>query len=159
MAASTGSCRPIRLHFQAVPDAPTARDGCVVPTEPLAAMIGSFVREWRRTRPDTRGQFKPAASPGPVTLTAYDWLHLKTGVPKRSLENIAAGRYPTTELRVADLIVSAIGRPEAFYNGTLEVRPNPLAARAAQAACCGTPSFAGSGGLSPALDRRSRRQL
>lgn len=75
---------------------------------------------------------------------ALSWLAAETGVPLTQIENIRRKRKPVTELRFADPIVMALERPEAFHDGTLRIRPNPTASRAARAGCCGgsTPSAA-----------------
>lgn len=125
----------------------TARDGCVVPTEPLAAILGGFVTRWNRDRPSIGGKFTSAERRTEVThVGAVAWIAEETrrndpeggvGIPQNTIENIVAGRYRTTELRVADAIVTAIGCPEVFHDGTLEIKPNPSASREARAACCG----------------------
>ena len=50
--------------------------------------------------------------------------------------------HDTTELRIADAITTAIGCPEALYDGTLDgtldVFPNPRATATARAECGGS---------------------
>jgi hypothetical protein len=110
----------------------TARDGCVVETAPLAEIMHRFVDNWNRERPSEGGQ-----KDGPIS--AIEWLAKETGVPSSTLENIARRppRNQTTELRIADPIVQALGYPFAFHDGTLTVRPNPQAPRSARMSCCG----------------------
>lgn len=125
-----------------------ARDGCVVATEPLSQLLSGFVADWNRTRPSTAGRFssdrgrRREAEPEPdvSTVGAVAWVAAEAGLPKDTVQNVVAARYRTTELRVADPIVTAIGRPEAFHDGTLEIMPNPNAPAAARAACCGGSS-------------------
>lgn len=125
-----------------------ARDGCVVDTEPLSELVHGFVSRWNRDRPQRSGQFRkrsaaPAAAkeqqPDVDPIGAVAWLAQETGLPRDTIQNIAARppRYRTTGLAIADSLVSALGRPEAFHDGTLSIRPNPNAPRAARAACCG----------------------
>lgn len=99
-----------------------ARDGCVVETESLSALLagGSRSRSTAWLAEATRRQDP-----------------LGVGIPEATIENVVSARFRTTELRIADALVAAIGRPEAFHDGTLEVRPNPTASREARAACCG----------------------
>lgn len=127
-------------------EATQARDGCVVQTDPLAGLIHGFVARWRATRPATSGQFVSEQRGQSVSaLRPVDWLEQETrrldldgrGVPVGTIERIMGRRSPTTELRTADALVSAIGCPEAFHDGTLEIAPNPCASAREQAACCG----------------------
>ena len=130
----------------------TARDGCVVETEPLAHLVGGFVASWNRDRPPTGGRFSDRKArerrTEVSTLGAVSWLADQTrrsdpsglGIPPDTIQNVVSRRYRTTELRVADALVSAIGRPEVFHDGTLTIRPNPSASRAAREACCGGSS-------------------
>lgn len=121
----------------------TARDGCAVETAPLAALVRGFVTSWNRQRPQTANRY--GEEPGSVTpIGAYEYLAAETrradllgrGVPEPTIENIVRELRPTTPLSVADALVTAIDRPEAFYDGTLEIRPNPGASKQARAACC-----------------------
>ena len=72
-------------------------------------------------------------------MGAVSWLAQETGLPKRTIQRVVAGTRQTTELRVADALVWAIGKQQLFHDGTLHVRPNPRA-RAAERACCGHQS-------------------
>lgn len=112
---------------------PNARDGCVVETAPLAALIDTFVQDWNRDRPpDEGGKFMNGgghreASPW---VGALAWLAQETTISLNTIDGVARARWQFTELRIADPIVTAIGRPEVFYDGdppTLPVRGNPLA--------------------------------
>lgn len=103
-----------------------ARDGCVVDTTGLAKMLRSFVDGWNEQYPSTGGQFagyqqRRPANDGPIT-----WLAQETGVPEETLGNILRDppRYKTTELWIADLLATALGRPQAFHDGTLKVHGN-----------------------------------
>lgn len=126
--------------------ATVARDGCVVRTEPLADLLTGFVSRWRVHRPATAGQFTSTERGSAVSAVGpVAWLEQETrqhdpdrrGVPAGTIERIMGRRSPTTELRTADALVSAIGCPEAFHDGTLEIRPNPCATPRERAACCG----------------------
>lgn len=64
-------------------------------------------------------------------------------VPKKTIENVLAGRSRHTELRIADALVAAVEQPEAFHDGTLRILPNPNAAPAVRATCCGGSSLTG----------------
>lgn len=59
-------------------------------------------------------------------------------VPTKTIENVLAGRHRLTELRIADALVAAVEQPEAFHDGTLRILPNPNAAPAVRASCCGS---------------------
>jgi hypothetical protein len=102
-------------------------------------MLKGFVRSWNRTRPRTAGRFDRTSVRVDVTpIGALAWLAQESGLPEKTVETVVAARNRTTELRVAEaLVVGALQRPEAFQDGTLEVRPNPLASKAARASCCG----------------------
>lgn len=138
------------------PTTTRARDGCVVDTSPLAQVIAGFVSDWNlaRGRPDrSHRRFGLIASVSPpeedVALGALRWLSDEThrrgfAVPVKTIQNIArlgpdgrpSPRNRTTELRIADALVAVIERPDLFHNGTLTIRPNPLASREARASCC-----------------------
>jgi nucleoside-diphosphate-sugar epimerase len=125
--------------------APVARDGCVVATEPLSAMLGAFVSQWSRDRPSTRGRFSARRERTDVSpVGAVAWLAAETNLPAGTIENVVSGRVKTTELRIADALVTAIGREDTLSDGefprnaggTLEIMPNPLARPADRARCC-----------------------
>jgi hypothetical protein len=131
---------------------PCTIDPCVVESEPLRGMLNEFVDRWNLTRTATRTgtSFRSAVDrvAAPTTadvraraqLGALAWLSQQTGVPVSTIQNIARPRRPkyrTTELRVADPLVAAMNRPEAFQDRTLEVTPNPRAPANVRARCCG----------------------
>lgn len=128
-----------------------SRDSCVVDTAPLAQLLQGFITTWNVSRPavarggtSNGGRFTPRAE-RPVEevgmVSAVSWLAAETGVPESTIEKVARGRSKTTELRIADPLVQALDRPQAYHDGTLTIRPNPLAPRTVRARCCG-----GSGG-------------
>lgn len=128
-------------------------DGCVVETAPLAAILQDFVTDWRRRRPNTRGQYsgeeRNATDVQPVS--AYDVLAFETGLPETAIRRIRNPRkHPMTELRVADRLVASIGAsPLLFQKGeALEPQPNPKAPPERQRECCGRTSLTGTGQLS-----------
>lgn len=128
-------------------------------TQPLAQMLNGFIASWNRTRPATGGQFSaldraagsfldreldgvPRTDVTP--LGAVPWLAAETrrmdggaGVSESTIEKVKMGRYKTTELRIADPLVMAMDRPDALHDGTLTIRPNPLAPPDVRARCCG----------------------
>jgi hypothetical protein len=135
-----------------------------VPTRALALVVREWTREWDRDHPDLAGRSRDENGAllggggsetsrnalgqlsGNSTVGALTILHERTrqndplgrGVTKRRLHDMLsprAGRY--TELATADLIVSAIGRPDLWHDGSLPVEPNPSASRRARADCCG----------------------
>lgn len=123
------------------------RDGCIVRTAPLAAVVTGFIDDWKRTRPHSSNPGQKRRS-GELPDTAYgaeEWLEYQTGcqgfpVSRDRIRLITRTSAPkTTELRVADALVGAIGRPELFHDGTLEVEVNPRATLSAQRECerCG----------------------
>lgn len=128
-----------------------ARDGCVVDAIPLAGILIPFMDSWARERPSTGGRFEAGREHRTAveTITATAWLAAETGVSERAIENITrrdpetrepSPRVETVELRDADPLVAAIGRTDVFWDGTLEVKPNPKASKKARAACCGGAS-------------------
>lgn len=130
----------------------TAHDECVVDAAPLTEILGSFIDRWERDRPSppTRygrtGSVVPAA---PAFVDPVTWLASESGLPEKTIRNLtrvgADGtrrpRYRTTELRIADALVCAIGYPDALSEG------GPLQARgrhpSADGRCC-TGSLNGS---------------
>jgi hypothetical protein len=140
------------------------RDGCAVPTAALAGVVREWVDRWDRDHPDLIGSSTSVAGhriggggserrrnalgqlSGNGAVGAVTILHERTaqvdyyerGVPKKAIRDMLAGRTGgLTELRTADLLVSAIERPDAFQDGTLPVVPNPAASASARADCCG----------------------
>lgn len=121
--------------------APVARDAFVVCTEPLSGLVCGFVDRWHAERPPTNGQFATGDTRVEGTLSAIQYLEEKTQLPRKAIASVTTrdedgrpcGRSATTELRVADALVAAIGSPEAFSNGTLRVFERSEARRG----CCG----------------------
>jgi hypothetical protein len=100
-------------------------------------MLREFVSGWNRDRPGrTSGQFS-AEVRGVALVGAVEWLVSETGLREGTIERVLYARSATTELWMADALTQAIDRPFAFHDGTLEIRPNPQAPRAARASCCG----------------------
>jgi hypothetical protein len=113
------------------------RDGCVVDAGDLAVLLRGFVARWNVERSVTVGRFAGRDRRTDVSpVGALKWLSAETGLAEGTIENIVRGRNHSTELRIADALVVAIGRPYAFHDGTLTIRPNPSAPAAARAACC-----------------------
>lgn len=128
-----------------------ARDGCVVPTEPLAEMLRGFVSSWDREPMGGRFAGK-RKEPEVKTTGAVRWLAEESGVKEDTIWNVVSARSRTTTLSIADALVTAIGRPDVLADGvhptnaggTLEIRANPHATAEARARCCGG-SLTGSG--------------
>lgn len=112
-------------------------------------MVRAFVAGWNLTRPPAEGgRFAQAGTRTVAFVGAVAWLEQESGVPSGTIQNLlgAAGpRNQTTELRIADALTAAIGRPDVLTDGeyptneggTLVIRPNPIAPKASRAACCG----------------------
>ena len=98
-------------------------------------MLRHFVVAWTATRPTTGGSGARVAVDVPF-ISPLQWLSNETGIPKKTVQNVMRGRAITTELRVADALIAAIGCPEALHDGTLEILPNTNATKKAQATCC-----------------------
>lgn len=115
------------------------RDPCVVEAAPLAQLLQTFVRNWERTRPGTYGQFSSNGRCEVSAMSAVGWLVQETGLPRRTVQRVIKGQRRTTELRVADVLVNAIGAEHEFseLTGSLRVMPNPRASTSARAQCCG----------------------
>lgn len=120
------------MSILALADAPRRRDGCVVESRALSALLSSFIEEWRKTRPIEPS--KRFARRAIVAVSPIEYLSLETGIPERTIKNVVHCAYHTTELRIADPLVAAMGRPEVFYDGTLTVQPNPIFK---EDRCCG----------------------
>lgn len=125
-----------------------ARDGCVVDSGPLAGLLSGFVDDWNRTRSADAGRFSKSLTKRTEVskVRALAYLSDETGVPEGTIEKLLhrdrrtgelAPRTRTTELRIADPIVAAIGCIHAFHDGTLDIKPNPQASPADRASCCG----------------------
>lgn len=113
------------------------RDGCLVDSAGLAGMVTQFVDAWKRDRPSTAGRFAGAARLERVeAVSAVAWLATESGLSEETVVTLKSGRRRAVELRDADALVSAIGRPDAFHDGTLRIRPNPRARPERRAECC-----------------------
>lgn len=95
-----------------------ARDGCVVDSDPLAAILSGFVGSWERTRPKSEGHQRRAVRP----VGAIEWLVSESGVSEYRIQKVLDGSEAQVDLGVADALVAAVGCPEVFYDGTLEVK-------------------------------------
>lgn len=143
------------------------RDGCVVDTAPLSGLIRQYVTRYEASSREPAlvdrlgrvngggrgpraagGKFAAGSSRGSVS--AIEALHERTveiaaRVPAAGLQpvqpatirKVMNATYRTTELRIADMLVTAIERPDAFHDGTLTVRPNPQADPRTRLSCCG----------------------
>lgn len=130
-------------------------DPCAVQTRPLARLITEYEHRWRRQRPNVTRRFAaPGDRPVPyldplealaisarlpldrlvAVRSRYDPHSKKSVAQILRLAGVLGGR--TTELKVADTLVAALGRPEAFHDGTLHVLPNPEAPPAVRRGCC-----------------------
>lgn len=136
----------------------TGRDPCVVDTAPLSQLVRTYADGWRRSRPSLKGRRHGRVdllSKGYVEpVGPYEFLASETGLPEAKIRAVGnPNRNPTTELRVAEAIVAAIGEPGMFYDGTLEVRPNPRARRDLQGEATSWACSTGSEGFgSSSLD-------
>jgi hypothetical protein len=128
-------------------------DACVVPTAPVAAMLREFVTGWLRERPSARGQRGLDANRD-LAMGPFEVLEQRSGVPADEIRKIRNASAKTIELRVADALVAAVDRPEAFHTETRGrvrergedrtfpplnelIRGNPLAPPERRALCCG----------------------
>lgn len=117
------------------------RDGCVVATEALAPLLEDFIACWERQHPDLATN---SSAVGNSTVGGLQILYERTcvagrdgsgtRVPLQTIRNVLLRRSPWTEFRTADALLVAIRRVGVLYDGTLEVRPNPLAP--GRASCC-----------------------
>lgn len=127
------------------------RDPCVVETDGVAVVISRFVALYEREAApacaqNLRSESGAFAGRDPEAITALDALAARTaevdvagvGVAKEKLRRLLERRYRTTELRIADLVVTAAGAPMAFYDGTIsKVIPNPRSPKSERLLCCG----------------------
>lgn len=128
-----------------------ARDGCVVDSEPLAGLLNGFVQEWNRTRSADAGRYKTTPRMAGrhrsevAQVRVLEYLATETGLSEGTIEKLLhrdsttgrlSPRTRSTELRIADPLVTVIGCPEVFHDGTLQIRENPQAAPEDRAACC-----------------------
>lgn len=131
----------------------TSRDGCVVPTGPLASLLSTFVDNWLDQRPPTKGQRgRAVARLQPVG--PYDFLAQETGLPIPQIKRVRNRTSARTELRVADALIGVIGEPGMFVSiqgepPLLPIEPNPRAKPSAQIECCGRTVAAFNGSASP----------
>lgn len=99
-----------------------ARDGFVVDSEPLSAMLRTFANTWNQERPPPcRGNRRQAVSVEPIS--AADYLAQESGVKLSTVKHLLHDppQHPTAKLETADALVAALGQPQAFHDGTLTV--------------------------------------
>jgi hypothetical protein len=60
-----------------------------------------------------------------VQYGARNWLAEESGVSQRRIWGILSGRERWTSLEVADKLLQAVGMPQATWDGTVHVVPNP----------------------------------
>lgn len=128
-----------------------ARDGCVVDSAPLAGLLNGFVQEWNRTRSADAGRYKTTPRHAGrhrsevAQVRVLEYLATETGLSEGTIEKLLhrdsrtgmlSPRTRSTELRIADPLVTVIGCPEAFHDGTLTIRENRQAKAEDRAACC-----------------------
>jgi len=99
-----------------------SRDCYVVNAAPVAQVLHSFAREWNRLHPRDAALRDRVASrrPDVVPLSAVEWLAAESGIPQRTIEGFLrrdpegrpSPKYPTTDLRIADALLTAAGRPD-----------------------------------------------
>lgn len=98
----------------------------VVMGDELSKMMKEWIMRWLADRPRNitemgKGSFKGSVEfMGPI-----DWLGEKTGIHLRRVSGLCNGEFPMVPLTQADALLTAIGRPEALYNGEVRVIPNP----------------------------------
>lgn len=105
-------------------------DGCLVETEPLAALLRQFVDEWNRDRPQTAGRFGSEITP----VKPAAWLATAATVPESTIQHILERRYRMTEYRHADALLQALELPHILPHWT--VYPNPSARAEDRMECC-----------------------
>lgn len=101
--------------------------------EPLVVIgLGSFlkqwVEEWRSSRPPNRKVLHHEqgwSDNTPNFMSAYYYLEEQTGIHHDRLRAIASGKIARVSLSQADLIVSALERPDLLRSRGISVIPNP----------------------------------
>lgn len=112
-------------------------------------MVRGFLTDWNRQHPSTTGQFGADEMSHVEHVRGIEWLAGESGVPAGTIEHVLAGRYRTTELRVADPLATTIGQPwEIAEGGALEPFPNPNAPRGVRGGDGGNCGCSGSSQLS-----------
>lgn len=119
----------------APPDRTTTRshDLYVVDAAPLAEALHGFVTGWSRTHPRDAAQQDriKARRPEVTPVSAVEWLTTESGIPAATIENFLrrdqstgrpAPRYSTTDLRIADALLTAIDRPDMLHDEALNIR-------------------------------------
>lgn len=96
-----------------------SRDGCVVGNDGLSLVLNVFVGAWEKTRPNEGHRF--GKKPDVKNVRAVEWLSAESGVSERTIVDVIKEKSETTDLSVADALVAAVGCPEAFHDGRLEV--------------------------------------
>src|SRR5437868_4622403 len=122
-------------------DMPRVRDGCVVSTQPLAALVLEYIFAWEvghphlllrdslgrpnsggRGKRNDRGHFiggDPEAVESAIVTLSKRTEEIGSLVPVSTIRKVIRVTHRRTELRVADALVTAMERVEVFHNGTL----------------------------------------
>lgn len=74
-----------------------------------------------------------------VRASAVSWLAQQTSIPEGTIDNVVRRRRRTTELRTADALLAAIGKPEVFHTGEIVIKQNPMTRQ-----CCDGATLTGS---------------
>lgn len=118
-------------------------DPCVAETSGIQGPVRHYV--------DSNGSLTGSGAPGAVAS-----LSERSGVAESTIWHVYRGDHRTTEVRIADALLGAIGRPDLFQ--LLQVRPNPAARPEVRRRCrrCGGPPRSR---LDELLDDSIRRML
>lgn len=122
-----GQLSTVRAHddHQAVTDAPLVATRYYVRGAPLQALLVAFIDRWTQERPTgrrSRGESGRWTTDSTSSfVTAVDYLVSESGVPRATIQRLTSGRMALARESTADALVAAIGCPQAFHDGTLQV--------------------------------------
>jgi hypothetical protein len=105
-----------------------ASDGLVVRSADLAAVVKPWIEAWYVDHDYiwTGERWSWWMGPGDhvTPMGPYDWLSQETGFSARSLYRVLNGETKHTAFRIADTVLTVIGREDAI-DAELAVIPNP----------------------------------
>lgn len=114
------------------------RDPCAVVADGLASLIGGFVSAYgRRAGATDEQQDALTGAIQELVRRTESADEAGLGVSDKTIRSLLGGTYDTTDLRTADLLVTALRRPMAFHDGSLAVVQNERAKASIRTTCCG----------------------
>ncbi len=97
----------------------------VVLADDLRPVIERAIEEHRASHPQVHDSYRRNGYKGTIAeYGAFNWLEEESGINSRSIYRVLY-RNTHVSLRIADALLTAIGRPYLLSNGEIPIIPNP----------------------------------